>query len=116
MSSTAWLCCEGVQLKAVIDLLLSPDSAFAEAEPWADARVRALAACLMDGLLARPGAQPSLAACIRDSDATCWAEQLAAVSYGDPFFGACLSLTLLPCMSPEVQVSQSISRNDILHV
>lgn len=78
---------------------------FADAEPWADARVRALAACLMDCLLAQPGALPGLAACIRDSDATAWAEQLAAVSYGDPFFGACVSLTLLPCMLPEVQVS-----------
>lgn len=61
----------------------------------------------MDRLLARPGALPSLAACTRDSDATCWAEQLAAVSYGDRFFGACLSLTLLPCMSSEAQVSQA---------
>ena len=68
----------GQQVKAVINLLLSPDSPFAEAEPWADARVRALAACLLDCLLARPGALAGLAGCMRDSDAACWAEQLAA--------------------------------------
>lgn len=32
----------------------------------------------------------------------------SAVSYGDPFFEACLTLTLLPCTPQEVQVSQSI--------
>ena len=86
-------------------MLISPEAACAEAEPWADARTRALAACLMDVLLARPETLGGLAACLRDSDATCWAEQFAAVSYGDPFFGACVSLALLPCMPPDVQVT-----------
>ena len=62
----------------------------------------------MDLLLAQPDALPGLAACMRDSDATCWAEQLAAVSYGDPFFGACVCLSLLPCMPSEVQVSKQL--------
>ncbi|KAK9841206.1 hypothetical protein WJX74_001891 [Apatococcus lobatus] len=108
----------GIQVKAIIDLLLSADSVSAEAEPWADMRIRALSACLMDTLLSQPGALPSLAACIRDSDATAWAEQLAAVSYGDPFFGACVSLTLLPCMLPEVQIStlQTLAEQRSLHL
>ncbi len=94
----------GEHLQAILTMLVSPDTVWSEAEPWADARIRALAACLMDQLVAQPGAMSDLAACLRDSEASCWAEQLAAVSYGDPFFGACVSLTLLPCMPSEVQV------------